>query len=119
MTDFNREQLATWEEARQYSKSLSAEPYVVGAGVKPEDPDPARSGIYEPAWLSGPGGFPKPHAIDKDGKEYYFLHYRFMNGADGMNVGLIRGMFKRYPNSPLFVKRQLAREAAMLAGEAG
>jgi hypothetical protein len=113
---FNRNQLATWEEARECATRLSTGPIVVGNGVKPESPNPAASGIYIPQWFGGPSAFPEPSAVDEaTGKKYHFCHFRFNNGAEGMNVGLILDMFRRYPNSPSWVLGKLAEEAAELA----
>ncbi len=115
---FDKDQLATWEEARELAKVLSAAPDMVGGGVLPESPDPGKSGIYMLDWYAGGAGFAEPQFIDKDGKKYCQLLFRFSNGAEGMSVGLIREMFKRYPTSPVWVKRRLAAEANMLAGGA-
>jgi len=113
---FNTNQLATWEQARDYANRLSAGPIVVGAGVKPETSDPALSGIYLPTWSAGPGAFPEPNFTDpQTGAKYFFLHYRFRNGAHGMNVGLIMDKFRRYPNSPAYVMSALAAEADSMA----
>lgn len=111
---FNREQLATWEEARETALVLSQGPIVVGGGVKNESLlDQDKSGIYLPFWVGGPGGFEQPNFTDPStGKKYFFLHYRFNNGMEGMNVGLIRSKFSRYPMSPLYVLMQLAAEAS-------
>jgi len=109
---FNTNQLATWEQAREYANILSAGPIVVGNGVKPETNDPATSGIYLPAWEGGPAGFAQPNYTDpQTGTKYFFLHFRFRNGAEGMNVGLIIDKFRRYPNSPAYVMSALAAEA--------
>jgi hypothetical protein len=111
-TQFNIAQLATWEQAREMATKLGAGPIVVGGGVKPETANAATSGIYRPDWLPGPGAFPEPHFFDQQtGLKYYFLHYRFKNGVEGMNVGLIMDKFKRYPFSPLYVLSVLAAEA--------
>ena len=113
---FNSNQLATWEQARDFANRLSAGPIVVGAGVKPETSDPASSGIYLPSWSAGPGGFAEPNFTDPHtGAKYFFLHYRFRNGAQGMNVGLIMDKFRRYPNSPAYVMGALAAEADSMA----
>jgi hypothetical protein len=108
---FNMTQLATWEDARQYANILSAGPIVVGEGVNPETSDPDTSGIYIPNWVGGPGGFAEPNYVDPTGKKYFFLHYRFRNTAEGMNVGLIIDKFSRYPMSPAYVMSALAAEA--------
>jgi hypothetical protein len=113
---FNTNQLATWEQARDYANKLTAGPIVVGGGVKPETADPAASGIYLPNWVGGPGGFAEPNYTDPlTGAKYFFLHYRFRNGAEGMNVGLIMDKFRRYPNSPAYVMMALAAEADAMA----
>ena len=113
-TNFNVAQLATWEQAREIAARLSQGPIVVGNGVAPESSNAARSGIYIPEWLTHTG-FAVPHHVDADGKQYLYLHFRFKNGAEGMNVGLVREQFKRYATSPLYVQKCLADEAALLA----
>jgi len=113
---FNTNQLATWEQAREYANKLSAGPVMVGNGVKPETSNPATSGIYRPDWVGGPGGFAEPnHTNPLTGEKSFFLHYRFRNGAEGMNVGLIMDKFRRYPNSPAYVISALASEASSMA----
>ncbi len=115
-TPFNIAQLATWDQARECAAKLGAGPFVVGGGVKPETPNPATSGIYTPDWLGGPAAFPEPHYFDpQTGLKYYYLHFRFRNGAEGMNVGLIMDRFRRYPNSPVYVLSQLVAEANSMA----
>lgn len=111
---FNTNQLSTWEQAREYATKLSAGPIVVGNGVKPETSSPATSGIYRPSWDGGI--FQEPnHTDSKSGEQSFFLHYRFHNGAEGMNVGLIMDKFRRYPNSPQYVISALAAEASSMA----
>lgn len=113
---FNTNQLATLEQARDYATRLSVGPIVVGRGVLPETTDPVTSGIYLPTWSGGPAGFQEPNYTDPaTGEKYFFLHYRFLNGASGMNVGLIMDKFRRYPNSPLYVMTALAAEADSMA----
>jgi hypothetical protein len=115
-SSFNIAQLATWEQARELAAKLGAGPIVVGGGVKPENADQSRSGIYRPDWLPGPAAFPEPHFFDQQtGLKYYFLHFRFQNGAEGMNVGLIMDKFGRFPSSPLYVMSVLAAEADSMA----
>jgi hypothetical protein len=114
---FNMAQLATWEDARKFANILSAGPIVVGGGVSPEASDPDKSGIYIPLWVGGPAGFAEPNYTDpQSGKKYFFLHYRFRNGAQGMNVGLIMDKFSRYPMSPAYVMGALAAEAQSMSG---
>ena len=113
---FNTAQLATWEQARDFAHKLSAGPIVVGDGVKSETNNPNTSGIYRPNWLGGPTGFAEPNYTDPlTGTKYFFLHFRFHNGAEGMNVGLIMDKFRRYPNSPMYVMGALAAEANSMA----
>lgn len=113
---FNTNQLATWEQARVTAEKLMVGPIVVGGGVRPETSDPKTSGIYLPEWSSGPGGFAQPHYTDPvTGEKYFHLHFRFRNGADGMNVGLIMDKFRRFPNSPGYVFVALAQEATQMA----
>jgi hypothetical protein len=113
-TSFNVAQLATWEQARDLAARLSQGPLVVGNGVAAESQNPDTSGIYIPAWLTQTG-FQAPHYVDADGNQFLYLHFRFNNGAEGMNVGLVREQFKRYPTSPMYVTKCLADEAASLA----
>lgn len=113
---FNTAQLATWDDARKYAAILSAGPIVVGNGVCPESNDSNKTGIYIPSWDGGPASFVEPNYTDpQTGIQYLWLHYRFQNGATGMNVGLIIDKFKRYPNSPFYVLTALAAEAASMA----
>jgi hypothetical protein len=70
-------QLATFEEAKQISDQLGA----IGGGVVD---------TYIPEY----GG---PFVQPSDGPSK-FLHFKFANGADGFNVGLIRAFMQ---NSPL------------------
>lgn len=115
-TTFNMAQLATWDEARALAKTLSSGPIVVGGGVKPESKDNSISGIFLPDWNEGPDGFVEPGFKDEGtGAEYFYLHFRFQNGAEGMNVGLIKDKFKRYPTSPGYVMKGFAEEARELA----
>lgn len=123
MSTFNPAQLATYEQARAVRDFLGTQ---VGGGVLSGDDEhgiqtvpnvlfwlpPVQQvpGIYVPPWESGPHADPVP----SDGNKK-FLHYRFKNGAEGMNVGLIIDKFSRYPNSPDYVIRTLAEEAASMA----
>lgn len=123
---FNEDELATYEEARAVRALFNQ--YGTGGGVLPGDdekaappPDPnmwwlpqstAAPGIYQPSWVGGPGGFPIPNA--PGGKRY--LHLRFKNGGEGMNVGLIIDKFKRYPNAPIYVINTFNQEAVSLPG---
>lgn len=61
-------------------------------------------GIYIPSW-DNQGG-PQP----SDGDSYW-LCYRMENGVDGLNVGLWRTKFQKYPNNPQYVLDELAKDA--------
>jgi len=112
---FNQNQLATWDQAREYAIRISMGPIVVGGGVKPETPNSSTSGIYRPDWQAGPGGFVEPNYTDpRTGEKYFFLHYRFNQGQEGVNVGLVIDRFRRYPTSPLYVLSQLTAEVASM-----
>jgi len=119
-TNFNPAQLATIEEAREIARLINSTPMAltdrdpepIGGGILPESKDPKLSGIYDPVWLTvneptAPPSSDRPGAL--------FLHFRFANGCDAINVGLVREQFKRYPSAPLYVLRQLRIEVADLA----
>jgi hypothetical protein len=112
---YNLAQLATLDQARECARKLSSGPIVVGAGVKPETNDRLTSGIYRPLWEQQPFSQEPYWKNPETGAEYFFLHFRFLNGAEGMNAGLIMDKFKRYPNSPMYVLGALAAEANLLA----
>lgn len=105
---FNPEQLSTWAEVIKYRNLLNSlkdfNGFLVGNGVKKLTNDPLTSGGYLPTWAVGPGN-PEPNA----GNSRWY-HFRFNNGFEGVNVGLVRGMFLRYPNSPLYVIGELKKE---------
>lgn len=91
---FNPDQLATWNQARKYAKRINGSVPFKQAGISiPAD------GIYLPSWVSGPGGDPEPSGPDG----LMWLHYKFSNGMDGVNVGLVVNEFQRYPAAPLYV----------------
>lgn len=105
MSAFNKEQLASWGEATRIADRLNKSQAFRQAGITVKPQNPPNSGIYRPVWLSGPGGFPEPH-----GDGTYSLHFRFSNGMEGMNVGLVREKFDKYPTSPLYVIGTLLTE---------
>lgn len=121
---FNLAQLCSYEDARKVATYLNT--YGIGRGVKPGDdehgdtlitnpnfpwlpPTVALPGIYVPSWLAGPGGFEVPHS-EVDGKKLYWLHFRFHNGREGHNVGLIVDKFNRFPGNAAYVLNYLALE---------
>jgi hypothetical protein len=108
LVTFNPEQLCTWNEAKQVIAKKVQTPFngrVIGGGLVPLTDDYTTSGIYLGTAPWNRLGGPEP-AIGK-AKSYCF---RFKNGFAGMNCGLVRGMFERYPNSPLYVLSQLCME---------
>ncbi len=76
-------QYTTIEEAKSLAKALGD----IGGGVLPYIPAAQdrdnKSGIYIPEYLSGPFMTPS------DGKRKFY-HFRFKNGGDGFNAGLIK-----------------------------
>lgn len=69
-----------------------------GISILPQDPKHLHSGAYIPSWTAGPHGDPEPQIGDS-----FFIHYRFSNGMEGMNAGLVQDKFRRFPMSPLYV----------------
>jgi hypothetical protein len=102
---FNPAQLATWAEATVLARTINSSAPFLAVGIQILPQNPPNSGIYIPLWVGGPGGFPIPHIGDST-----FLHFRFSNGFQGMNVGLVREKFKSYPMSPLYVSGQILLE---------
>ncbi len=107
MSQFNINQLATYGQARELAAKLGT---FVGGGVLPETDDPKTSGIYRPEWIAGVDINQEPR-MRAYGRVYWSLHFRFKNGFQGMNVGLVREKFKSFPNSPQYVLDQLSQEA--------
>lgn len=101
---FNPLQLATWSQAVILSAQISTFRAQTGAwlggGIAPITNDPATSGIYVPTWEGGPAGFPEPSNPDTNS---YWLHFRFVNGASGVNVGLILDKIARYGGNTMYV----------------
>ncbi len=109
--NFNPAQLATWDEARDLAKQIEGFRFssgvLMGGGVAPETTDPNTSGIYVPSWAGGPAGFPEPN---DNATARYWLHFRFNNGASGLNVGLIMDKLKRYAGNQQYVFSSLAND---------
>jgi hypothetical protein len=105
---FNPDELSTWTEVVKFRNILNntrdSNGFLVGGGVKVLTNDPLTSGGYLPSWAVGPGN-PEPQIGNSK-----WYHFRFNNGFEGVNVGLVRGMFGRYPTSPLYVVGQLRKE---------
>ena len=74
----NPNQLATMEEAKAIAQQLNT----TGGGVKE---------VYIPEYLG-------PYAVPESGNSKFF-HYRFANGAEGVNVGLVRTLMKQCPTT--------------------
>jgi hypothetical protein len=104
---FNPNQLSTWAQATQLAKLINASvPFqATGLSIIPQDPKGKHSGVYIPSWVGGPGGFQEPSIGNA-----FFIHFRFSNGFEGMNAGLVRTKFQSYPNSPLYVLGTLLAE---------
>lgn len=80
-------QYTTLDEAKTIAKQLSE----IGGGVLPYNSDDSdASGIYIPEYLQGPFATP----TDGDRK---FYHFRFRNGADGINAGLVKAIMQMCP----------------------
>lgn len=80
-------QYTTLDEAKKLAKEIGE----IGGGVRryiQDDND--NSGIYIPEYVGGPFQTPS----DGDRK---FFHFRFENGADGFNGGLIKATMAYFP----------------------
>jgi hypothetical protein len=75
---WNPNQFATYEEAQSIASQLGP----IGGGVKD---------IYIPEYL---GPFSTPEMGERK-----FFHFRFQNGAEGFNVGLVRTTIRQFANS--------------------
>jgi hypothetical protein len=107
-------QYTTLEQA----KALAAQLAEIGGGVLPYNPnteldsyppgqndDPKRSGIYIPVYVTGP--FPTPGDGDRK-----FYHFRFANGAEGFNAGLVAGTMAFSPTRwPVMIAAEVNAEA--------
>ena len=104
---FNDAQLSTWKKAMLIAQRINGSPQFKQAGIQilPRTQDMNTSGVYIPTWVSGPGGFQEP----VDGNKF-FLHYRYSNGMEGMNCGLVQDKFSRFPDAPGYVLDQLLKE---------
>lgn len=95
---YNLQQLASRAQANELAGVLSV--YGIGSGVKD---------TYIPDFLLSE----TPSAV-VDGVKYEWLHFRFNNGAEGINVGLILDMLKRQPNRAYvfsILQRDIASQA--------
>jgi hypothetical protein len=90
------------------AKSIAAQLGDIGGGVMPynsnteletapplQDEDPNRSGIYIPVYAQ----FQTPEQGD-----HKFYHFRFRNGAEGFNAGLVKTFMQIFPTRwPLMI----------------
>lgn len=108
---FNPDQLSTWVGAKALAVQINQFPLFVQQGifVAPELNDPNTAGIYVPSWDGGPDGFPEPTGV-AGSDQTFWLHFRFTNKFEGINVGLVRSEFQRYPSSPLYVMGWLLQQ---------
>jgi hypothetical protein len=74
-----------------YAKALALQLNAIGGGVKPITVDPNTSGIYIPQY-GGP--YETPVGADASLK---FYHFRFRNGAEGINAGLVDNLMHVFP----------------------
>jgi hypothetical protein len=80
-------QFVTLEEAKRLAKELGN----IGGGVLPfNEFDSEISGIYIPEYIGGPFGTPEQG-------EKKFYHFRFRNGANGFNAGLVKRTMEYAP----------------------
>lgn len=87
----NPMQLATIDEA----KAIAAKLGVIGGGV---------TDTYIPEYLG-------PYAAPENGTAKFY-HFRFKNGADGFNVGLVRTTMQIFPSRwPLMISTEVEASA--------
>jgi hypothetical protein len=105
-------QFTTLETARAIAAQLGN----IGGGVIPyhaeneletapplQDTDPHRSGIYIPQYAM----FATPEQAD-----HKFYHFRFQNGAEGFNAGLIQTIMTMFPTRwPLMIGTEVTAAA--------
>ncbi len=101
---FNPAQLSTWAEASHWAALLSNSAQFKAAGISIKPQSPPNSGVYIPIWTAGPGS-QEPQIGNS-----FWIHYRWSNGMEGMNAGLVRQKFLAFPTSPLYVIGQLLLE---------
>ncbi len=111
----NGQSLASYDQAAQIKAYLNAKfvAQIISGddSVNPGHVAPDGSlGTYVPLFI-GPG-ISAPSIVTK-GVKYYYLHFRFDNGAD-INVGLAVQKFQSFPSNPDYVLRELARNAGTL-----
>ena len=101
-------QFVTLEDA----KAIAAQLGDIGGGVLPynanteletappfQDDDPTRSGIYIPVYCQV--------ATPQQG-DHKFYHFRFRNGAEGFNAGLIKAEMQIFPTRwPMMVATEV------------
>lgn len=111
---FNPAQLATWDEAKELAAKIEAFRQKtgnwMGGGVKVETNNVDTSGVYVPFWEGGPEGFPEPNDA---GNGKFWLHFRFNNGASGLNVGLILDKLARYGGNEYYVFGSLSNDLSV------
>lgn len=100
---FNPAEVCTWAKAIALGKRINASVEFQQAGIHilPRTQIMSASGIYIPVFVG--------NEDPVNGNEF-FLHYRFSNGMEGMNAGLVREKFASFPLSPSYVLGQLLKE---------
>lgn len=90
-------QFVTLEDAKKIANELGS----IGGGVMPFNADdPESSGIYIADYV---GPFATPEAGERK-----FYHFRFRNGADGFNAGLVKRTMEYAPTRwPLMIATEV------------
>lgn len=130
---FNEAQLSTVEQARALLALINAtnfarpgdSPTLIGGGVLPESERNDLSGIYIPDDFyvapinSNATTWPLPGTSQPDDPETgaHNICLRFVNGAQGFNVGLIVDRLRKYPSAPYYVLNQLRLEVDAFAAD--
>ena len=124
---FNLAQLATLDQAKELAAQINAtkfvdpktgQPALIGRGVAAYSENNAISGIYIPEWLTD-AGFEAPSEVNPEGQREFYYHFRFQNGVEGVNVGLVLDRLQRYPSAPAYVLKALFDEVESLAAFTG
>lgn len=119
---FNLAQLATLDQAKELAAQINATKFAngtpegvqIGGGILPYSETNAQSGIYLPDWLTNTGSEP-PSETNPEGQREFYYHFRFRNGVEGVNVGLILDMLQRHWTAPMYVLKLVFDEVESLA----
>jgi hypothetical protein len=90
----NPNQLATIEEAKSIATRLGS----IGGGI---------ADIYIPEYMG-------PYSAPENGTAKFY-HFRFRNGADGFNVGLVRTTMQYFPSRwPIMISTEVNATTQLL-----